>query len=639
MPTLQQVSFTTPYAADEADIERRRRLAEALQAQSAQPLDVGRSVGGWAIPISPLEGAAKMAQAWSGQYQTKKADEKQKELAQRYQDDLAAALGRAQTMAGPHPEAVDTSGEGTSSFDMSGSAGPATQMVPGNRAELIKALMSHPATQPLAMQQMQADLTREQMKQALADAGYGGTQGNPMVPGAPGSSVMAGSGATPATGSPAAPRMPAGVDPLAWALMVQKGDMEGLAKLVQEGSKPSSRFISTRYGVFAADPNNPNRVVAAGGASPPGALNYQFGPDGQPTLGLLPGQAEAAGALKAAEAKGGQPFQTGMTKVPVYLPGGDQIEVTLNPVQMERYNRTGDLPPEVASSIPGYQPPAPPQPAPGARPAGFPVETPEVAARAAEVRMRALNGELAQQQAALANAKTPADREEAQKNIDALQKEIGAKIPGARPVAGRGQTQEEGIRQQRQAAAGKAVDEQFAKDYVAFTTGGAQDATKQIAQLQDVQKQLTAPGADLTGPMRGTLPDSVQKFTAAGRNAIAMRGRVEEVVQRSLRSILGAQFTEKEGERLIARAYNPSLTESENAIRVGRLLTQLQQAYQQKQDAVQYFQKNNTLSGWQGKLPSMADFDPERVMGKNEGLPAASAGSGNVTDFSSLKPR
>ena len=456
---------------------------------------------------------------YTNQYQTKKADEKQKELAQRYQDDLANALSRAQTAAGPHPKAVDTSGEGTSSFDMSGSAGPATQMVPGNRAELIKALMSHPATQPLAMQQMQADLTREQMKQALADAGYGGTQGNPMVPGAPGSSVMAGSGATPATGSPAAPRMPAGVDPLAWALMVQKGDMEGLAKLVQEGSKPSSRFISTRYGVFAADPNNPNRVVAAGGASPPGALNYQFGPDGQPTLGLLPGQAEAAGALKAAEAKGGQPFQTGMTKVPVYLPGGDQIEVTLNPVQMERYNRTGDLPPEVASSIPGYQPPAPPQPAPGARPAGFPVETPEVAARAADARMRALNGELAQQQAALANAKTPADKEEAQKNIDALNKEIGAKIPGARPVAGRSQTQAEQIRQQGQQAANTEAGKEFISE-MRQNYAKLRDVPATLQNIERAKALATTEAKNFMGPF-GESKLAITKFMRANLPGMA----------------------------------------------------------------------------------------------------------------------
>ena len=158
-------------------------------------------------------------------------------------------------------------------------------------------------------------------------------------------------------------------------------------------------------------------------------------------------------------------------------------------------------------------------------------------------------------------------------------------------------------------AGGKAVDEQFAKDYVTFTTGGGADAARQISQLQDVTKALAQPGNELTGPLVGRVPDAVRAFT--NPQAIAMRERVEEVVQRSLRAILGAQFTENEGKRLIERAYNPTQPPQENAIRVQRLMTQLDQAFKAKQDAVAYFQKNGTLEGWQGKLYSISDFAPE----------------------------
>ncbi len=176
-------------------------------------------------------------------------------------------------------------------------------------------------------------------------------------------------------------------------------------------------------------------------------------------------------------------------------------------------------------------------------------------------------------------------------------------------VPGVGQSQEEQITQERQKAAGKAGDEQFAKDYVAFKTGGAQDATKQLAQLGDVVTALQGGKDNLTGPVVGRVPDIVRGVT--NPKAIAMRERVEEVVQRSLRAILGAQFTEKEGERLIARAYNTSQPEAENAIRVKRLMTQLGQALQSKQDAAGYFEKNGTLQGWQGKMPSISDFNVE----------------------------
>jgi hypothetical protein len=184
--------------------------------------------------------------------------------------------------------------------------------------------------------------------------------------------------------------------------------------------------------------------------------------------------------------------------------------------------------------------------------------------------------------------------------------------PQGRPglgVPGVGQSQEEQITQERQRAAGKAADEAFAKDYVAFKTGGAQDATKQLAQLDDVVKRLQSGKGYLTGPIIGRIPDVVTNFT--NPKVVATRERVEEVVQRSLRAILGAQFTEREGERLIARAYNPSQPEAENAIRVERLMTQLQSALQNKASAAAHFERFGTLQGWSGKLPSISDFDVE----------------------------
>ena len=83
---------------------------------------------------------------------------------------------------------------------------------------------------------------------------------------------------------------------------------------------------------------------------------------------------------------------------------------------------------------------------------------------------------------------------------------------------------------------------------------------------------------------------------------------VEEVVQRNLRLVLGAQFTEKEGERLISRAFDPSLSEKENKKRVDRLLNQIEKAANAKQKAAEYFEKHGTLKGFKGTLMTMQDF-------------------------------
>ena len=167
----------------------------------------------------------------------------------------------------------------------------------------------------------------------------------------------------------------------------------------------------------------------------------------------------------------------------------------------------------------------------------------------------------------------------------------------------------------QQIAGQKALNEQFAKDYATWTMGAGADAAKQLAQLQDVVTRLKdvqkgkGPRLGLTGPTLGSMPDKVLNYIDP--QAVSTRERVEEVIQRSLRTILGAAFTENEGKRLIARAYNPSQPEKENQIRVQRLLTQLKEAFNAKQSAIKYFQKNGTLEGWQGKLYSMSDFNPE----------------------------
>jgi hypothetical protein len=131
----------------------------------------------------------------------------------------------------------------------------------------------------------------------------------------------------------------------------------------------------------------------------------------------------------------------------------------------------------------------------------------------------------------------------------------------------------------------------------------------QIAQLKPVIADLEA-GKPITGISVAVQPDLLLAMT--NPRALQNREAVEEVVQRNLRVILGAQFTEREGERLISRAFNPKLPPAENAKRVRRLFMQMETAAEQKQAMVDYFNENGTLRGYKGKMPSVSDF--ERAM-------------------------
>lgn len=188
-----------------------------------------------------------------------------------------------------------------------------------------------------------------------------------------------------------------------------------------------------------------------------------------------------------------------------------------------------------------------------------------------------------------------------------------------------------GAQQEIPKRAREAVDREYAKDYVEFIQTGASDAAKALEELGSARDQLRGYYVDeegnkkrvkggkkdtLTGPVVGTLSNlpwigkTVQDV--AFPESSDVQETVEYTVQRSLRPILGSQFTKEEGERLIARVYNPRLDEKTNAARLDRLIKQLERAYQAKISAAKYFEEHNTLNGFQGKVSwSINDFMPD----------------------------
>jgi hypothetical protein len=151
----------------------------------------------------------------------------------------------------------------------------------------------------------------------------------------------------------------------------------------------------------------------------------------------------------------------------------------------------------------------------------------------------------------------------------------------------------------------EATDKKIADEYAAWITGGGSDAVKQIAQLQSVKDRLDA-GEPLTGSLLGLVSPNTRILFNEG--SVDAQQLVEEVVQRNLRLILGAQFTEREGERLIARAYNPQARGETNSKRVGALINQISLAAQQKQALFDHVEKYGTATGFRGTTPSIEDF-------------------------------
>lgn len=137
-------------------------------------------------------------------------------------------------------------------------------------------------------------------------------------------------------------------------------------------------------------------------------------------------------------------------------------------------------------------------------------------------------------------------------------------------------------------------DKDFAATANAWLTGGRADAFKLTEQLEEVVGML-ASGENITGVDVGLLPDWALAFI--NPDAIQARELVQEVIARNLKEILGGQFAQKEGENLLARAYNPLLTEEQNLRRVTAVLEMMKAAAMQKEKKVRYFEENGTLTG------------------------------------------
>lgn len=515
MASYQPVQFTSPgydYGADISQIERRRAMAQMLQQQGLTPVQQQPvAPGQFAVPTSPWQDAAKLAQTYAGIRQQNKADTQQRELATKAQRDMANILQSAQSAMAGTPMTEDASGN-------------VTPAVAGDASKAAAIYMRDPRTAQLGMQMMQQEMQRKMLAEALRP--------KPQQP----------TGNVPAYGSPnfqpSSPQATGGVAggmPMeAWLAVDPTGQ-----KYIEQLAKDRAP-INVRPGGTVYVPGQGPQFTA-----PQGGMATQWGPNG-PQAAMVPGYAGA---------------QTELHSIPnpsapmVNLKTSSGQDIQLSQPEYLSWQKTGELPLRYGG-----------KPSQQAAPSLPPTTAPQGG---------------------------------------------GFRVPGAPGlgVVGAGQTQQDIIQQARQQAGGKALDEAFAKDYATFVQGGSQDSAKQLSQLKDVIGELRKPGANLTGPTLGNVPDVAKNFI--NPKSVAMRERVEEVVQRSLRAILGAQFTEREGERLIARAYNPRLSESENAVRVERLFTQLNQAFEQKKSAAQYFERNGTLEGFRGKLPNIADFDPD----------------------------
>ena len=157
----------------------------------------------------------------------------------------------------------------------------------------------------------------------------------------------------------------------------------------------------------------------------------------------------------------------------------------------------------------------------------------------------------------------------------------------------------------------KAVDTKFGKEYNDFVSAGGSSAiSKNLKMLDDAIKIIDeASEGDISGKIVG-LSDKTGTLSFTHPKAAEAKDLIGGVAQSNLRAILGGQFAAKEGEQLLARAYNTAQPKKDNLNRLRALRTQIEKAAQDKIDASQYYEENGTLKGFKGKYSVTQDLTP-----------------------------
>jgi len=149
--------------------------------------------------------------------------------------------------------------------------------------------------------------------------------------------------------------------------------------------------------------------------------------------------------------------------------------------------------------------------------------------------------------------------------------------------------------------------EETAKDLAPWGTGGKQQAEANLATYDDLivgltSGQITTRGfADLTPQALG-IDDTIRQIVnPTGQNAV---DNVRRVIFQGLKDTLGAQFTQKEAERLVAASYNPALPEEMNIQRLQDARDVLADVIAAKNDLYNHIAIGGTIGNYKGVSPA-----------------------------------
>ena len=179
----------------------------------------------------------------------------------------------------------------------------------------------------------------------------------------------------------------------------------------------------------------------------------------------------------------------------------------------------------------------------------------------------------------------------------------------------------------------EAADKKFGAEYQDWNQqGGYANVMSNLAGLEDAAAKLeadpTLTGTALERGVPGGASDLVRSRVKP--ESFAIQQQVYKAVQSSLRQTLGSQFTEKEGEQIMARSFDPRLPAEENARRIRSEAAKIKAQAEQKDAASKYFEQHGTLVGQNSastrQAPPQGGLTPEQEARRKELLKKKNGG-------------
>ena len=139
-------------------------------------------------------------------------------------------------------------------------------------------------------------------------------------------------------------------------------------------------------------------------------------------------------------------------------------------------------------------------------------------------------------------------------------------------------------------------DADYVKDLNDWRGGGKPSFEKNLTRLEEAKAKLEkykGGGYGISGPVSGRMPEALRS-----EESRTLEQDVKAAAQASMKAALGASFTENEGKRIMAAAYDPSLSPEQNIKKIDAAIKELKDTGGSNESRASYFEEHGTLSGW-----------------------------------------